>query len=131
MRNELLAEHEKRARPFASAEANDCLEKARSLGPAAEKEFLEVMALLGPSASAGAVLRKVYAKYGLEWIVSDTQRMLAFLRERNFGIGAGYGKGIYRITDPQTGKAIVQSDLFLAALCRRVWEQQAALNNAA
>ena len=46
----LLQEHNKRMCPFDSAEANDLLAKARELGSAAEKEFMDVMELLGPSA---------------------------------------------------------------------------------
>lgn len=61
----LLDEHHKRMRPFDSTEANDFLEKARNLGPAAEKEFVEVMELLGSSASPAAIFEKLYTKYGV------------------------------------------------------------------
>jgi hypothetical protein len=80
--NRLLDEHRKRIRPFDSAEANDFLVKARNLGPAAEKEFMEVMELLGSSASPTEIFEKIYDKYGIKAILGDEEQMLAFLKEQ-------------------------------------------------
>jgi hypothetical protein len=55
----LLDEDRKRMRPFDSAEANDLLAKARDLGPAAEKEFTDVMELLGSSASPTVIFDNI------------------------------------------------------------------------
>lgn len=123
----LLDEHCKRMRPFDSAEANDLLAKARDLGSAAEKEFMDVMELLGPSVSPAEIFENVNNKYGVDDVLVDEQHMLAFLKERNFIVRVLKGRFFsreYRVTDSLTRNTTFHDADTLQAFCRRVWEQQ-------
>ena len=123
----LLDEHRKRMCPFDSAEANDLLAKVRNLGAAAEREFKDVMELLGSSASPREIFEKINNKYGVKAILGDEQQMLAFLEEQNFIVRVSKGKFFspeYRITDPLTRKTNFHDADTLQAFCRRVWEQR-------
>lgn len=128
----LLDEHRKRIRPFDSAEANDLLAKARELGSAAEKEFMDVMELLGSSASPTAIFDKINNKYGIKEVLKDEQGMLAFLKEKNFMVRVSKGRFFspeYRITEPLTGNTTFHDGDTLQAFCRRVWEQRLSPNS--
>jgi hypothetical protein len=117
--NRLLDEHRKRIRPFDSAEANDFLVKARNLGPAAEKEFMEVMELLGSSASPTEIsmaLRPFWETRSRCWHSLRSkfhrpclERKILFARVSNY--------------DPLTRKTNFHDAETLEAFCRRVWEQ--------
>jgi hypothetical protein len=123
----LLDEHRKRMRPFDSAEANDLLAKVRELGSAAEKEFMDVMEILGSSASPTAIFDNIKNKYGVNEILGNEEHMLAFLKEQNFIVRVSKGRFSateYRITDPLTRNTTFQNPCTLQAFCRRVWEQR-------
>lgn len=128
----LLDEHRKRIRPFDSTEANDLLENARNLGPVAEKEFMDVMELLGSFVSPTEIFAELNNKHGVNAILGDEQPMLAFLEEQNFIVRVAKERFFsveYKITDPLTRKTTFHDADTLQAFCRRVWEQRADRNS--
>ena len=61
----LSEEYKKSLRPYVNQEANDALEDARSISPAAEIEFKKVMSLVGHHEKPVNILKKLESKYGL------------------------------------------------------------------
>lgn len=71
----LVEENQSELRPYENEEANDLLERSRTISEAAASEFMEIYELLGNKADLNYAFAKIEAKFNAERLAEDAKRM--------------------------------------------------------
>ena len=71
----LLEENQSELRPYENEEANDLLERSRTISETAASEFMEIYELLGNKADLNYAFAKIEAKFTPERLAEDAKRM--------------------------------------------------------